>query len=314
MKNKLLNSFRNTVRYLSFGSVFILLLVVSCKREPEKKQDTTTSGVLSISVDETLLPIVQAQADIFMHRYPKATVILRYRTESECIQDLYTDSSQLVVLGKKLSDSEFESFKKISFNPLQLQVATDAMALIVHKETQDTALTYARVLDILKGNDKKTNIVFDNAGSGTVSYILALTGTSAMPPNAFAAKSNAEVVNYVSQNKNALGIIGWSWLSDSDDPRTQDYLRRIRLVSIGKKTTPSDFYKPYQQNLMDSNYVLSRPVYVIQRERRSGLAAGFTTFLYGDIGQTIFNKAGLLPNNQFERWIEFSTKSVNKSY
>ena len=51
---------------------------------------------------------------------------------------------------------------------------------------------------------------------------------------------------------------------------------------------------------------------MIQRERRAGLATGFTTFVYGEIGQTIMLKAGLLPANQQEREMEMKVKPIGK--
>jgi phosphate transport system substrate-binding protein len=284
--------------------------------------DTPVSGKINVSVDETLTPIALAEADIFQHHYEKVHLTIRERSEYDCIQDLYNDSSKVIMVGRQLSEKEMSAFKSMNYVPLQTQICTDAIALIVNPRNRDTALTYEQVLGILKGtitnwsqiSSKRSgdiSIVFDNPNSGTVSYLLKKSGLKEMPKNAYSLKSNLEAVNYVSTNENALGVIGWSWISDSDDPVTHEYLKKTRLVSIAR-AGEKVFYKPYQLNLVEGKYPLSRAVYMIQRERRAGLATGFTTFIYGEIGQTILLKAGLLPANQQERNMEMIVKPIGE--
>ncbi len=308
----------------------LLLTVIVCfsigcanqSASSNEEIDTPVSGKINVSVDETLTPIALAEADIFQHHYEKVHLTIRERSEYDCIQDLYKDSVKVIMVGRKLDEQEMAAFKSMNYEPLQTQICTDAIALVVNPSNRDTALTYEQVLGIVKGqitnwsqiSSKRSgdiSLVFDNPNSGTVSYLLRMSGEKAMPKNAYAMKTNLEAVNYVSTHENAIGVIGWSWISDSDDPVTHEYLKKTRLVSIsraGEKT----FYTPYQLNLVEGKYPLSRAVYMIQRERRTGLATGFITFIYGEIGQTILLKAGLLPVNQQERNMEMKVKPIGE--
>lgn len=290
--------------------------------KPQEELDTPTGGKTTVSVDETVRPIAEAQAAVFQHRYPRATLTLRQRSENECVQDLYKDSAQVIMIGRQLTEIEMAAFAAITYTPPHIKIATDAVAIVINPKNRDTTLTMEEITGILRGSISKwmqlgggaagdVTLVFDNANSGTVSHLLKKTGVTAMPTNAFAAKSNLEVVNYVSTHENAIGVIGWSWISDSDDPTTRQYLQKTRLVSVAPAGT-KDFCKPYQLNLAQNKYPLSREVFMIQRERRSGLAAGFTSFIHGEIGQLIMLKAGLYPANQDERSIEIVTKPIGK--
>ena len=293
----------------------IALFSIGCatSNENSTEVDTPTSGEITMSVDETLQPIAEAQVDIFQHQYPNAKINIRYRAEADCINDLFKDSSKLIFLGRTLKPDELKAFKDNTFNPPQVKIATDAIALVVHPKNRDTAFTYPQILKILRGENEQYSIVFDNQYSGTVSYVLDLTRQKAMPKNAYGVKSNLEAVNYVAAHENSIGVIGWSWISDSDDPKTREYLSKVRLVSLSEREgSGTEFHKPYQLNLAQSKYPLTREVYIIQRERRNGLAAGFTAFVSSDIGQTIVLKSGLLPANQQDRWIEMKTKKVGK--
>ena len=311
-------------RYL-FALSVIACFSMACQNNTSKTEealDTPTAGKTTVSVDETVRPIAEAEAEIFQHQYPKAMVTLRHRSENECVQDLYSDSSQAIMIGRGLTEKEMAAFKSITFTPPHIKIATDAVALVVNPKNRDTTFTMDEITGILRGSITKwaqlgggtsgdVTVVFDNANSGTVSYLLAKTGATVMPKNAFSAKSNLEVVNYVSTHENAVGVIGWSWISDSDDPTTHQYLQKTRLASIAKGSE-KEFHKPYQLNLANGKYPLSREVFMIQRERRSGLAAGFVSFIHGEIGQLIMLKAGLYPANQDERLIEIKEKPLGK--
>ena len=310
-------------------NIILLLCVITCismgcqqNTVTQQEVDTAVSGKITISVDETVLPIAQAEADIFQHQYPKAHLNLRQRSEADCIQDLFNDSCKMIFIGRALTDKEKAVFQGQTLDPPHIKVATDAIAILVNPKNRDTTLNMQQIIDILRGSTTKwqqlnsnissdLTLVFDNANSGTVNYLMGLAGVSTLPKNAYAAKSNLEAVNYVASHENAIGVIGWSWISDSDDPTTQQYLAKTRLVSVAP-TGSKDYCKPYQLNLAEGKYPLSRPVYMIQRERRSGLAAGFMTFVYNEIGQTIILKAGLLPANAAERNLEIKTKPMGK--
>ncbi len=314
------------MKKLILFSIVISYLATSCANQTKPSSndviDTPVSGSITVFADETLTPIIRAEADIFQHRYEKVQLNVQERSENGCIQGLYDDSAKVIMIGRKLTETEMKAFQSLNFNPLQTQICTDAIALVVNPKNRDTTLTYEQVLSVLRGETTKwsqlggamdgdISIVFDNANSGTASYLLNMTGQKAMPKNAYAMKTNLEAVNYVSTHENAIGVIGWSWISDSDDPTTREYLKKIRLVSIAPKGS-KEYYKPYQLNLAQGKYPLSREVYMIQRERRTGLATGFISFIYGEIGQTILLKAGLLPVNQQERNMEMKEKPMGK--
>lgn len=301
-------------QYILFVSI-ISLLGWGCASSNEKSEviDTPTAGEINLSVDETLQPISEALVDVFHHQYPNAKINIRYRSEAECVRDLYNDSSKLIISGRQLTLEELEYFKSKNLNPPHTKIATDAVALVANPKSRDTTFNYAELTKLLKGQNSQYNIVFDNQNSGTVSHILSITGDKQMPTNAYAAKSNLEAVNYVATHEKSIGVIGWSWISDSDDPKTKEYLSKIRLVSLAPKdAADGQKYKPYQLNLAQGKYPLSREVFIIQRLRSNGLSAGFNAFVISEIGQTIILKAGLLPAYQQERQIEMNVKPLGK--
>ncbi len=299
------------MRYCLFLPIFLFIVSSSCNNtKPEN--DTPISGSINLSVDETLRPIAEAQVDVYVHTYPGAKINVHYRPENDCVQDLLKDSCQVIFLGRALTTQEKDAFKTLKFDPPSLKIATDAIALVLNKSDKDTIMTMDKIARIFKGEVTDKTIVFDNAQSGTVNYIINKFGLDKMPKKVFAAKSNLDAVKYVSETPNTIGVIGWCWISDSDDPITNKILSAVNLVNLVSLDSASkgEAFKPYQLNLAQNKYPLSREVYIIPRERRMGLAMGFATFVYGVIGQTIILKSGILPANQEPREIEIITKPV----
>lgn len=306
----------NTNREMKIKLILFILLIVSvfnaCTEHDKngKVLSTTTSGDVKIAVDETLLPIIDSQEQVFETIYPKADVNINYGPESDVVNLLLNDSVQMIVLPRELNKEEMAQFAKLKITPRTNKIATDAIALIINKSNTDTTLELADVREIIRGNktqwnafDKKSNlgainIVFDNSKSSTVQYMINLVGKNNI--NGYALKTNEEVINYVGKNKNALGIIGINWISDRDDSSTIFFKKNINIIGI--KGDPGDlgddyFYQPYQAYLATKQYSLLRSVYTISREPRAGLATGFASFISSDKGQKIILKAGLLPAN-----------------
>lgn len=292
--------------------LFIFGSTIACTEHDKngKVLNTTTSGDVRIAADETLLPIIDSQEQVFETIYPKADVQITYLPESDMVNLFLNDSVQLIVLPRELNKEELAQFEKLKITPRTNKIATDAIALIINKANKDTTLELADVREIIRGNktlwnqlDGKSNlgaidIVFDNSKSSTVQYMINLVGKKDI--NGYALKTNEEVINYVGKNKGAIGIIGLNWISDRDDSSTIFFKRNVNIVGI--KGDPGDlgddyFYQPYQAYLATKQYSLIRSVYTINREPRAGLATGFASFISSDKGQKIFLKAGLLPAN-----------------
>ena len=291
--------------------VFIYLMIGSCGYDADKPyNDTPTSGKVSIAADETLMPIAKAQLDTFHGLYRYAAIKMHYKSESALFKALIDDSVKVVMSARKLNKEEKAYFKSRNLVPAEIKVAIDALAIIINKNNPDSLLKMAQLKMILQGKisswkeiNKQSGLgdisfVFDQNGSSTVRYLKdSLMEGLTFPPNCFAANSGKDVIDYVEKNKNAIGVIGVSWISDVDDAAVKEFLSRVTIVGMGSDFAagPGDYYKPYQAYIALNQYPLTREVYMINREGRAGLGTGFVSFVAGDQGQRIIRLLGMLP-------------------
>ncbi len=305
--------------------IFILVgIFSSCGTDFNKPySDTPTSGKVNIAGDETLESLMDAMSDTFMGLYQYASLKVSYKSESACFNDLINDSVKVILSTRKLNEKEIEYFKSRQLVPVTTKIAIDAIALIINRENLDSLLSVEQLKSILDGKTTTwselhptsplgpLSFVFDNNGSSTMRFISdsLMSGKTNFPSFCFAAKSNAQVIDYVEKNKNAIGVIGVNWISDRDDPKMLSFNKRIRVVWLSKRgqaVYPDDYFGPFQAYLYTGDYPLKREVYMISREGRAGLGTGFVSFVAGEQGQRIVRLSGLLPSSPYTRDIKLN--------
>jgi phosphate transport system substrate-binding protein len=276
----------------------LTLLMAACGPNPNaKKLDTATEGTIRISVDETYKPLIDSEIKVFESLYPKAHIIPTYKPEADCFKDLLNDSARLVIVTRDLNTQERDYFKKIKIVPNSLMLAWDALALVVNHSNPDSILNMDQVRGIMDGSntDRKWQLVFDNANSSTVRYIQdSINKGKPLPASTMAAKTNPEVIDYVAKNKDAIGVIGVSWISDPGDSTAMAFTNKVTVVKL-RADGGSDFVRPYQAYIGIGSYPLKRGFFYCLKEPYHGLGTGFATFLGSYEGQLVIKQFRLFP-------------------
>ena len=301
-------------------SVYAVLLasglaLFACRgrQTKDKYTDTATSGFISISADESFRRIVQQEIDVFESIYTMAGIDPIYASEVDAINLLLKDSVRLIVSTRRLTDAEKAGLEEKKFFPKEFKVASDAIALIVNRQNPDSIISLKDLSRILTGEVTewselypgsklgKLQLVFDNPNSSTVRYAIdSICRGRPLAGSLHAQKSNAEVIDFVSQSPSAIGVIGVSWVGSESDSTNLSFSDRVTVMAVSReeKATEQNSYKPFQAYMALGDYPLMRDVYVILTDPRSGLASGFSTFLASDRGQRIILRAGLMPATQ----------------
>jgi phosphate transport system substrate-binding protein len=303
------------LRNIQLTAALILILLASvflitCKNKGTfTVQETPTSGSIRIEADESFKPIVDAQISAFTGLYKLAHVTSVYKAEKELVSDFLNDSADVIVTAW----SPTEDLKKLLLNTQvvtrTIVVAYDALALVLNRSNMDSLLTYDNVKDIMTGkitNWKQINpkskhdkiiIIFDNDRSANIRYFrekFKLPGQ--LPSNFFAVNNNPEVINYVTKNPDALGILSVNWISDREDSVSRNFSNKVRVAGISMEYLDKTlFYLPVQGSIYDKTYPFTRTVNMVTREASVGLGSGFIAWVAGEQGQRIILKSGLVP-------------------
>lgn len=296
-----LNRGMKFIIYLFFG-----LLIFGCKSKIVNPSDTSSSGKINISVDESFQPVIEQEIEMYENSYPETKIVANYKTEADCFKDLIYDTAcRMIIITRGLSPKEEKFFRdSLGYTPKWNIVAKDAIAIIVNSKSIDTLFTLDKLKNLLNGSEKDKLIVFDGLNA-TSSYRFIqdsiLKGSSIDSNYVRAAKSNLKVIDYVSENENAIGIIGISWIGNPEDSAQLKMLTKVKIAAVKCSFCPEETYvKPYQYNIQNNTYPLVRGLYYIAKENYSGLASGFSSFLKNERGQLIFRRAYLAPVMDFD--------------
>ncbi|MGE5406578.1 MAG: PstS family phosphate ABC transporter substrate-binding protein [Methanosarcina sp.] len=300
------------IRHLRLITYFLLgmfLVLQSCNQLGKKAtNETPTRGSIRISVDESFRPILETEIFTFTHLYASASIESSYKPELDVINDFMNDSVKVIVTSKKLSDYQVQSLRDTQVIARTTTFAYDALALVTNKQNLDTLMKYNTVKDIFTGKIKNwkqidpksklgdIRVIFDNNKSGNIRYFKELFEVDSLGSNFFAVDSNPDVIDFVSRNEDALGIVSVNWISDKDDSKTREFLDKVSIVAVSHQFLEDGyFHRPQQGSIYNKEYPFVRDVYLISRETFAGLGSGFINWLCAEQGQRIVLKSGLVP-------------------
>jgi len=308
------------------GAVGLTALASSCGSSEDKggKSTSPSSGLAEIACDASFENIISQEIDVYEYIYPKANIMPYYVDENAAIDSLLNMSVKLACATRPLTEKEISYLKSQKKQVRQSQIAVDAIALIVNPANSMEIIDLADLRDMLTGKLKEwdkvvpgsdlgeISVVFDHQGSSTVSYMRdSLINGAELGPNCYAQKTPTAVFEAVEKNKNAIGIIGVSWINDDLQGREMSTEEKVKTienndtidqkfktnVKVLKVQSPNSLtaYKPYQFYIFNGEYPLFRKIYLISTGVNGSLAHGFYSFVTGFQGQKLIQMTGVLP-------------------
>ncbi|MFT4033328.1 MAG: substrate-binding domain-containing protein [Siphonobacter sp.] len=295
------------------------VLLSSCGNKASQTEETVSRGEITVSADESLQPVLEAEKEAFEAKTKYAKIHTVYTSELNAVQLMLQDSARVAVTTRNLKADERKIFDEKNIRYRAYQMATDAVALITNGNTSDTLISITELKDVMLGkitkwnelshgkSSQKITLVFDRDNSSNLQFLLdTLQIPDKKKTPIFAVNSNKEVIAYIQKNPGAIGFIGVNWISDIDDPEHPKFTKGIKVMGVSPRasTVIEDYLQPFQYAIALKKYPLSRNVYLITKEAKRGLGTGFINYALGDQGQRIILKSGLLPSGQILRLVQ----------
>lgn len=286
-------------------------LAVSCGQK--KTGEDKDYYDVNIAVDETFRPIIEEEMHVFNAKFPAAILKAHYMPETDAINMFLKDSVRMVVATRPLSKKETDAMLSVYKLVVRYQpIAYDAVALIVNPSNVDTLISVPELRKIMMGQitrwdqlqhakkKGKIEVVFDNSNSSCVRYVRdSICNGAELKGNIKSGKTNKDVIDYVAQTKDAMGIIGVDWLRNPKDTSNLTFNPRIRVMSVSRSsvTEAGNSFQPVQYYIATGDYPLTRCIYMITTDPRTrSMGLNFYYYVSDQDGQLIITKSSqLLP-------------------
>jgi phosphate transport system substrate-binding protein len=282
------------------GAFFLAITFIACSNNPTPaSQDTTTSGTIHISAEETFKSILDQQIAVFKSSYPKANFIVEYKSEIECLKDFKQDSTRMIFITRGLNKQEEAAYKnQLGFTPTFGILAYDAVAILVHQSAKDSLFSLADLRKRLIGENNQQVVMDGNHLTGVVRFLKdSLTKDKPFGKNVMSADGSEAVIDYIKNNPNAIGFVAMNWIGDKYDLK-QEKARKFVKTAMLECTLCAEkglFAQPSQATIGRGEYSMSLPIYYVLKENAPGLGSGLLNFMSLERGQLIFRRAFLVP-------------------
>ncbi|MGE0568994.1 MAG: PstS family phosphate ABC transporter substrate-binding protein [Bacteroidia bacterium] len=270
------------------------------------KDNSPTSGQLKVFCEEGLILHVGNQALTFESQYPRANIQVVGSNDMEAIQALYQDSCSGIIISREMSEDELKMFKSKNVTPRFSSIAYSGIALITSSASVIDSISLTQLRTNLTSNDSnQTAIRFILPGnqSGITMFVKdSVCGNQSFSSNVNSLNAELEVLKYVAEHQNVIGIVDYALIADRDDPIFKSYENAFKFIKVSRTSEKAE--EPNPSTFKLGTYPLTRKLIYYRNSQEFSLSKGFEAFLAGPKGQLLFLKQGLLPFKQQERNIE----------
>jgi phosphate transport system substrate-binding protein len=295
----------------------VLLIVAGCTKEPGSTK--LTEGKLVIECDESVFPVFEKMGAEFTDQYPDAHITLRAVEARAAIADFFNDSVKVIVSGRPFNKEERDMLSAAKIEFQEWHIAQSAVAIVGHLEAPVSRLRMTEADSIFsgkvtrwpaRGKGQPIEIVVGDINASTnEAFRATVMHGGKYTVTATPVKSSDELITYVAQTPNTLGIIGTAWLKGFDG--------RVNIVELGGPEYRPDtsraagqYYAPAQAYVFQGFYPIVTPVYIYSRAVERDLGLGFISFAASAAGQKIITREGLVPVTMPVRLVQLTSDQV----
>ncbi len=295
-----------------------IMLISACHRRPRQIPDTILTGKATIAADEAIQPMVNAELGVFYSIYNYASIDCKFLSEYDAINLLLQEKVRLVIVTRPLNQKETDFLKNKSIIPESIPLAYDAIAVIVNPENKTVRLSTLQIANLLSGVDSDwsqvnpqekalpVKLIFDAQSSGIIRSLNdSLHLNNKISGSIIFSGSSQQVIESVASDPNAIGFVGFNWLSEQENPKVQEALQKVKLLAVSTvaKADSTNSFIPSTATLFNKQYPLTRKIYALYTDPAASLARGFLSHLTSERGQKIIYRIGLKPENDFQRLV-----------
>ncbi|HTO16862.1 MAG TPA: PstS family phosphate ABC transporter substrate-binding protein [Edaphocola sp.] len=254
---------------------------------------TITNNAQKIKGSDTVLPLVQKEAESYMARFPSARISVTGGGSGVGFSALIAGTTDIAQASRRIKFDEKQKLQKKGHTVKEVIIAYDALTIVVNPKNKVKNLTREQLEGIFTGKIKNWKEVGGDdlkiipysreTSSGTYEFFKEsvlkhknyMNGILSMP-------ATGAIVQSISQTKGAIGYIGFAYLNKSVKP--------IHVSYNSGKT----FIAPTIANVKKKTYPIVRPLYLYYSVKSESKVKPFIDYILSSTGQKIVADEGYI--------------------
>lgn len=261
----------------------------------ETTESAELTGAINIEGSDTMVNLGQAWAETFQKANPGVMISVKGGGSGTGIAALINGTVDFADASREMKPEEITEAQANGVDPVENEVAKDAIAVIVNPDNGVTGLTIAQLGQIYRGeitnwkdvggSDADIVLLSRDSSSGTYEYFKEAVVAKDDENAEYAAEakllaSNQAIVDEVKNNPDAIGYIGLGYVSPD-----------VKVVEV-------DGVAASEEAALDGTYVLSRGLYMYSNGEPTDVLAAYLDWIQSDEGQAIVEEQGFVPLNK----------------
>jgi len=213
---------------------------------------------------------------------------------------LINKTTDIANASRKITDQEKADAEKNNLTPHEIEIARDAIGVIVNPQNPVQQLTLQQISDIysgkitnwkeLGGEDRPIVLLSRESNSGTHVFFLAnvvrlgnSNDKTLFSQDTLLLPSSEGIMAEVRQNPNAIGYDGLGYITPD-----------VKTVAVASKAG-SEYVKPSVETANNGKYPIARPLFMYTPGEPQGEVKTYLDWILGPEGQKIVGQLGFVP-------------------
>ena len=265
--------------------------------------NTVLIGSFKVIGSNTITPLSSIWAENFMNAHSQVSIAVSGPGSGVGIAALIDGTTDICQASRAIKDSEIAQAEANGVHPFEIQVATDALSVVVNPANPVNELTFAQLSAIytnqitnwneVGGNDAPIVVFSRDNNSGTFAYFLEevvqMAGMATADKtlqyggDVLMLPSTEEGISQVASNVNAIFYSGLGYLNNT-----------VKALGI-KKTATDTAVTPSVETALNGTYPISRPLFYYTNGEPTGVIKAFIDYCLSAEGQQEVLEAGFVP-------------------
>jgi len=264
------------------------------------QQGKSTSAYIQNKGSDTLVNLALAWAEKYQTLHPEIEISVTGGGSGTGFTSLINGTVDIANASRQITAEEVAQAKANGFDPVEVTVANDAIAVLVNPGNPVSQLTLEQVSNIYQGKINNWQEVGGEnrpivrlsreTNSGTHVYFLETVIRLGDPKNKsfFSADtlllpSSEGIIAEVRDNPNAIGYDGLGYVTPE-----------VKVIALAKKVT-DPYVLPSAATVTDQSYPISRSLYMYTHGQPSGAIKDYINWILSAEAQQLTIQLGFVP-------------------